>query len=145
MKGKASQGIFAYIAYIAVFCATYIVVGSYDIGSAAVSCADPIAQHQNERMLSIVYDLSVLVGLFALWLFNVKSIPGGMFYGAALGLGAGGIFVFGAVEGLLPVMLAVAILIASVAFVLLRRPFFSAFLAVSVVFASAQVAFFLVP
>lgn len=144
MKDGANYAVFSYIAYVIVYCVAYTLVGSYDIGNVAVSCVDPIAQHQNERMLSVVYDLSVLVGLISIWFFRIRTILGGVLVGVIMGIGAGGVFVFGAVEDWLPVMLAVAVSIATIAFVLLHRPFFCAYIAVSLVFVSAQVAFFFV-
>ena len=53
----------ACVAYLAAFSVAYVVVGSRDVAIDAAMFDNFIAQHDSERSLSLVYDVSVVLGM----------------------------------------------------------------------------------
>jgi len=83
----------ACVVYLAAFSVAYVAVGSRDVAIDAAMLDSSIAQHDAERSLSVVYDVSVVLGMLSLWIYDARSWKGGAAVGLVTAMAAGGLHV----------------------------------------------------
>ena len=135
----------ACVAYLAAFSVVYVVVGSRDVAIDVAMLDNSIAQHDAERSLSVVYDVSVVLGMLSLWIYDARSWKGGAAVGLVTAMAAGGAHVglgMGAWYPLAFILGYVGALM--LAFLANRRPVVCALFSIEVALAVLQAAFLIV-
>lgn len=137
--------VFACVAYLAAFTAVFYVAGSFDNAYDHAAPIGDIAMRDAESALSAIYCLAAVLGLGSLWLYDVHTWIGGAIVGALTAMAAGGFHVFPNIGSWMLIAAAIGVACGGITLATFcKPPAVCTLLAMEVMLALAQVAFFFV-